>query len=265
MHLFYYYLLFLLFCFYFRFLFVSLRQGLSVALAVLELLIQQNNKQNKTKSPSWSTKTEPIERCIIGRCDSLGFWRHKLRFFLGKERPCTAVTLWQERSFCLGERLHWTKGNFGFVWGCWIRNLRLIFWVEHFSKFYLLNSILKSIPLVVESILLWAEDRDHSLKCDTWDAHGSECRVLQFWRKTSCFQHAFFFSAQELDYNKIMENTLLQCTVEPSPISRLYIGPKRKACKPLHVGLPHTRYILTSEPFSTLSIFPAFLKLLFQA
>lgn len=60
-------------------------------------------------------KTEPTERCIIGRWGSLGFWHHKLRFFLGKECPCTAATLWQERSFCLRERLHWTKGNFGFV------------------------------------------------------------------------------------------------------------------------------------------------------
>jgi hypothetical protein len=34
-------------------------------------------------------------------------------------------------------------------------------WVEHLHEFYLLNSILKSIPLVVKNILLWAEDREH--------------------------------------------------------------------------------------------------------
>lgn len=92
---------------------------------------------------------------------------------------------------------------------------------------------------------------------------SAEC--YSFEEKQVVFNMPFFFPAQELDYNKIMENTLLQCTFEPSPISRLYMGPKRKPCEPLHVGLPHTRYILTSGPFSTLSVFPAFLQLLFQA
>lgn len=65
---------------------------------------------------------------------------------------------------------------------------------------------------------------------------SAEC--YSFEENKLFFSMSFFFPAQELVYNKIMENTLLQCTVESSPISRLYIGPKRKTCEPLHVGLP---------------------------
>lgn len=184
-------------------------------------------------------KTEPTERCTIGRWGSLGFWRHKLWFFLGKECPCTAATSWQERSFCLREGLHWTKGNFGFVY---LRMLDQKFkmnilggafqWILFIEFYFKIHSIGRGKYFVMG----WGQTSSpkmRHLRCSWFRVPSAT--VL---KKISCFSTCLFFPAQELVYNKIMENTLLQCTVESSPISRLYIGPKRKTCEPLHVGLP---------------------------
>lgn len=211
-------------------------------------------KNKTTKRPSWSTKTEPTERCIIGRCGSLGFWRHKLRFFFGKERSCTAATLWQERSFCLGERLHWTKGNFGFV--ClrmldqkfkinilggafqWILFIEFYFKIHSFGcgKYFVMGWGQRSPPKM------------RHLRCSWFRVPSAT--VL---KKNKLFSRCLFFLHRNWIIKKIMENTLLQCTIESSPISKLYIEPKRKACEPLHVGLPHTRYRYWPQGHSLLS------------
>lgn len=202
----------------------------------------KNKTMNKTQPEDPADQSRTYWKMHYWEMRLIRVFAPYIEILLGKECPCTAATLWQERSFCLRERLHWTKGNFGFV--ClrmldqkykinilggafqWILFIEFYFKIHSFGrgKYFVMGWGQRSSPKM------------RHLRC-SWFRMPS-ATVL---KKNKLFFNMPFFPAQEVVYNKIMENTLLQFAADSSPISRLYIGPKRKTCEPLHAGLPHPR------------------------
>lgn len=167
-----------------------------------------NQKPTNWKKHYWEM------RCVN---DNKTFWHYTLRFFLWKKKkklPCTPGTSWQEKSFCFRKGLHWTTGNFEFV------SLRML---DQKFKMKMLGGAFQWV-LFIEFYF-----EIHSFGCGKYFVMGWGWRPFPKIRHLRCswlgvlsatilkknklFSTCFFFPSQELFYNKITENTLLQCTL----------------------------------------------------